>query len=113
MRLLMKAFVALMTCLSVHAYGLQDIQLPHIELPQVHEELRSAALPACFTYLGVNGLVVVGTTCQLPAPRMCRGALTCSLAPHRQAGQALATGRSMASPSRELRCTDSAVLLAP
>ena len=35
MRLTMKAFVMLMAGISVHAYGLQNIQVPHIELPQV------------------------------------------------------------------------------
>ena len=37
MRLPMKAFVILMTGISVHAYGLQNIQVPHIELPLVQK----------------------------------------------------------------------------
>ena len=37
MRLTMKAFVVLMTCLAVHTHALPDIQVPHIELPQVHK----------------------------------------------------------------------------
>lgn len=33
----MKALAALITCLSVHTYALPDIQVPHIELPQVQK----------------------------------------------------------------------------
>ena len=37
MRLTMKAFVVLTTCLSVHTYALPDIQVPHIAFPQVQK----------------------------------------------------------------------------
>lgn len=45
MRRTVKALVAVVTCLSVHTHALQDLQLPHIELPQVQKraEISSTA----------------------------------------------------------------------